>query len=227
MDAEGCYRQRHHTILVGQRNYMRRLNRDRAASRDFESDPAQPELRSSGNCESSTSATPPSDMSGFSAGGQLCDAHSTIIGIWELLAAIQACNRSDGSIDLVCHNRAMQQASVTDRNGNNGSDTETKIASAAPQRTVRERRSWAKIGHNVRLDRYGVVVAEVGIGGSTILEDFVQVGGQAPMAGDFRLAKAARSAHRPGSSPTSLSGRFLLGSHAQPRKKFFRQIAHG
>jgi len=49
-------------------------------------------------------------MSGFSAGGQLCDAHSTIIRIWELLAAIQACNRTEGSIDLVCHNRAMKQA---------------------------------------------------------------------------------------------------------------------
>jgi hypothetical protein len=29
-------------------------------------------------------------MSGFSAGGQLYDAHSTMTGIWELLAAIQA-----------------------------------------------------------------------------------------------------------------------------------------
>ena len=36
-----------------------------------------------------------------------------------------------------------------------------------------------QIGHNVRLGRCCVIVAQVGIAGSTVLEDFVQVGGQA------------------------------------------------
>ncbi len=40
-----------------------------------------------------------------------------------------------------------------------------------------------QIGHDVRIGRCCVVVAQVGISGSTVLDDFVQVGGQAAMAG--------------------------------------------
>jgi len=83
-------------------------------------------------------------MSGFSAGGQLCDAHSTITRIWELLAAIQALQPHPGSIDLVGHNRAMQQASVTNRNGDNDfGDRRQNHVSTVRRRPVWERRSWA------------------------------------------------------------------------------------
>jgi UDP-3-O-[3-hydroxymyristoyl] glucosamine N-acyltransferase len=49
-----------------------------------------------------------------------------------------------------------------------------------------------QIGHNVRLGRCCVVVAQVGIAGSTVLEDFVQVGGQAALAGHLRVGTGAR-----------------------------------
>ena len=82
-----------------------------------------------------------------------------------------------------------------------------------------------QIGHNVRLGRCCVIVAQVGIAGSTILEDFVQVGGQAAMAGHCTSAEARRSVRRPGVISDVPPGAMLLGSPAQPRKEFFRQVA--
>ena len=48
-----------------------------------------------------------------------------------------------------------------------------------------------QIGHNVILGRCYVIVAQVGISGSTVLEDFVRVGGQAAMAGHIRIGQGA------------------------------------
>jgi len=49
-----------------------------------------------------------------------------------------------------------------------------------------------QIGHNVRLGRCCVVVAQVGIAGSVVLEDFVQIGGQAGVAGHLSIGQGAR-----------------------------------
>jgi len=59
-------------------------------------------------------------MSGFSAGGQLCDAHRRSATVGNFWPQYKLRNRSAGLIDLVGHDRASQPASVTDRNGNNG-----------------------------------------------------------------------------------------------------------
>lgn len=82
-----------------------------------------------------------------------------------------------------------------------------------------------QIGHNVRLGRCCVVVAQVGIAGSTILEDFVQVGGQAAVAGHLRVGKKARIAAQAGVMSDVPAGVVLAGSPALPRLEFFRQIA--
>lgn len=82
-----------------------------------------------------------------------------------------------------------------------------------------------QIGHNVRLGRCCVIVAQVGIAGSTILEDFVQVGGQAAMAGHVRIGKGAQIGAQAGVISDVPAGAMLLGSPAQPRKEFFRQVA--
>ena len=82
-----------------------------------------------------------------------------------------------------------------------------------------------QIGHNVRLGRCCVVVAQVGIAGSTVLEDFVQVGGQAALAGHLRVGKAARIGAQAGVMSDVPPGAALVGSPAQPRLEFFRQIA--
>jgi UDP-3-O-[3-hydroxymyristoyl] glucosamine N-acyltransferase len=81
-----------------------------------------------------------------------------------------------------------------------------------------------QIGHNVRLGRCCVIVAQVGIAGSTILEDFVQVGGQAAIAGHLRIGQGAQVGAQAGVIADASAGAVLLGSPAQPRKEFFRQV---
>jgi UDP-3-O-[3-hydroxymyristoyl] glucosamine N-acyltransferase len=82
-----------------------------------------------------------------------------------------------------------------------------------------------QIGHNVRVGRCCVIVAQVGIAGSTILEDFVQVGGQAAMAGHLRIGQGSQIGAQAGVISDVPAGSVLLGSPAQPRKEFFRQVA--
>ena len=81
-----------------------------------------------------------------------------------------------------------------------------------------------QIGHNVRLGRCCVIVAQVGIAGSTVLEDFVQVGGQAAMAGHLLIGHGAQIGAQAGVISDVPPGAVLLGSPAQPRKEFFRQV---
>ena len=82
-----------------------------------------------------------------------------------------------------------------------------------------------QIGHNVVLGRCCVIVAQVGISGSTRLEDFVQVGGQAAFAGHLRIGRGAKIGAQAGVIGDVVAGTTLLGSPAQPRTEFFRQVA--
>jgi len=82
-----------------------------------------------------------------------------------------------------------------------------------------------QIGHNVRLGRCCVIVAQVGISGSTVLEDFVQLGGQAATAGHLHIGKGAQIGAQAGVIADVPAGAILLGSPAQSRYHFFRQIA--
>jgi UDP-3-O-[3-hydroxymyristoyl] glucosamine N-acyltransferase len=82
-----------------------------------------------------------------------------------------------------------------------------------------------QIGHNVILGRCCVIVAQVGISGSTVLEDFVRVGGQAAMAGHLHIGQGAEIGAQAGVISDMAPGAKVLGSPAQPIKDFFRQIA--
>jgi UDP-3-O-[3-hydroxymyristoyl] glucosamine N-acyltransferase len=82
-----------------------------------------------------------------------------------------------------------------------------------------------QIGHNVVLGRCCVIVAQVGISGSTVLEDFVRVGGQAAMAGHLRIGQGAEIGAQAGVISDLAPGAKVLGSPAQPKIDFFRQIA--
>ncbi|MDN3274833.1 UDP-3-O-(3-hydroxymyristoyl)glucosamine N-acyltransferase [Frankia sp. RB7] len=82
-----------------------------------------------------------------------------------------------------------------------------------------------QIGHNVVLGRCCVIVAQVGISGSTVLEDFVRVGGQAAMAGHLRIGQHAEIGAQAGVISDIAPGAKVLGSLAQPKTEFFRQIA--
>jgi len=82
-----------------------------------------------------------------------------------------------------------------------------------------------QIGHNVRLGKCCVVVAQVGISGSTVLEDFVQVGGQAAFTGHVTIGRGAQVGAQAGVISDIAPGAIVLGSPAQPRHEFFRQVA--
>jgi len=82
-----------------------------------------------------------------------------------------------------------------------------------------------QIGHNVVLGRCCIIVAQVGISGSTVLGDFVQVGGQAAMAGHLTIGRGARIGAQAGVISDLASETTVLGSPAQPKQEFFRQVA--
>ena len=82
-----------------------------------------------------------------------------------------------------------------------------------------------QIGHNVRLGRCCVIVAQGGISGSTELADFVQVGGQAAMAGHLQVGAGAKIGAQAGVIGDVAAGATMLGSPAQSRTAFFRQVA--
>ncbi len=82
-----------------------------------------------------------------------------------------------------------------------------------------------QIAHNVSLGRCCVLAAQVGISGSTVLEDFVMVGGQAAFAGHVRVGQRARIGAQAGVISDVAAGAELLGSPAMPLKEFFRNVA--
>jgi UDP-3-O-[3-hydroxymyristoyl] glucosamine N-acyltransferase len=70
-----------------------------------------------------------------------------------------------------------------------------------------------------------VIVAQVGISGSTVFEDFVVVAGQAGFAGHLTVGRGARIGGQAGVISDVPAGPEYLGSPAQPAKRFFRQQA--
>ena len=82
-----------------------------------------------------------------------------------------------------------------------------------------------QIGHNVQVGRACVIVSQVGISGSTILEDFVVIAGQAGFAGHLRVGRGARIGGQAGVMSDVPAGQEYVGSPAQPAKNFFRQMA--
>jgi UDP-3-O-[3-hydroxymyristoyl] glucosamine N-acyltransferase len=82
-----------------------------------------------------------------------------------------------------------------------------------------------QIAHNVRLGRFCVIVAQVGISGSTTFEDQVVVAGQAGFSGHLTVGKGANIGPQAGVMSDVAAGARLLGSPAQPVNAFFREVA--
>ncbi len=82
-----------------------------------------------------------------------------------------------------------------------------------------------QVGHNVRIGKACVIVAQAGIAGSAVLEDYVVMGGQSGVAGHVTLAKGSRLAARSGVMSDVTTRGDLAGNPAQPAKAFFRELA--
>jgi UDP-3-O-[3-hydroxymyristoyl] glucosamine N-acyltransferase len=82
-----------------------------------------------------------------------------------------------------------------------------------------------QIGHNVVLGRCVILAGQVGISGSTRLEDFVMVGGQGGLAGHLHIGRGARIAAKSGVMRDVAAGATVCGSPAVPLVEFMRQTA--
>ncbi len=82
-----------------------------------------------------------------------------------------------------------------------------------------------QIGHNVQVGRGCVLVAQMGIAGSTRLGDFVMVGGQAGLVGHLTIASGARIAGQSGVTHDVKPGEAVMGSPAVPIRDHHRQMA--
>lgn len=82
-----------------------------------------------------------------------------------------------------------------------------------------------QIGHNVVIGRCCVIVAQVGISGSTKLDDFVMIGGQGGLAGHLTLGKGARVAAHSSVFRDVAPGETVCGFPALPTKEFWRGVS--
>ena len=82
-----------------------------------------------------------------------------------------------------------------------------------------------QIGHNVRLGRGCVLVAQAGIAGSTVLGDHVVVAAKAGVAGHLHIGEGARIGAAAGVMRDVAAGEKVAGTPAMPAKTFFRLVA--
>jgi len=68
-----------------------------------------------------------------------------------------------------------------------------------------------QIGHNVRIGSHCLIVAQVGISGSTIVEDQVIIGGQTGLVGHIHIGKGVRIGAQSGVSKSVPAGQFVRG----------------
>ncbi|MBI3441364.1 MAG: UDP-3-O-(3-hydroxymyristoyl)glucosamine N-acyltransferase [Proteobacteria bacterium] len=80
-----------------------------------------------------------------------------------------------------------------------------------------------QIGHNVKLGKYCIVVAQVGISGSVQIGDYVMLGGQAGIAGHIQIGSGAKVAAQSGIMRDIPPGGAYMGSPGVPIKQGMRQ----
>jgi UDP-3-O-[3-hydroxymyristoyl] glucosamine N-acyltransferase len=73
-----------------------------------------------------------------------------------------------------------------------------------------------QIAHNVVIGRHCMLCAQVGISGSTKLEDYVVLGGQAGIGGHITIGKGAKAGGRAGITIDVPAGSFVNGNPAIP-----------
>ncbi|MCI5059728.1 MAG: UDP-3-O-(3-hydroxymyristoyl)glucosamine N-acyltransferase [Alphaproteobacteria bacterium] len=82
-----------------------------------------------------------------------------------------------------------------------------------------------QIGHNVKIGKGCVIVAQAGIAGSTELGDYVVVAAQVGIAGHLKIGTGVRIAAQSGVMRDVEAGAEVMGSPALPAKQCLRQMA--
>ncbi len=81
-----------------------------------------------------------------------------------------------------------------------------------------------QIAHNVVIGRHCVIVSQVGISGSTTLEDYVVLGGQVGVVGHVKIGMGAQVAASSNVNSDVPAGARWGGTPAKPVKEWFREI---
>jgi UDP-3-O-[3-hydroxymyristoyl] glucosamine N-acyltransferase len=81
-----------------------------------------------------------------------------------------------------------------------------------------------QIGHNVTVGDHGIIVAQVGIAGSTRIGSYTTIAGQAGLAGHLRIGDRVTIAAKAGVMTNIPDGQKWLGAPAQPDRVAKRQL---
>ena len=81
-----------------------------------------------------------------------------------------------------------------------------------------------QVGHNVTIGRHCVVVAQTGIAGSSILEDFVVLGAQAGLSDNTKIGEGAQIAAASGVHGEVPAGARWGGTPARPMQQWMREL---
>ncbi len=82
-----------------------------------------------------------------------------------------------------------------------------------------------QVAHNVRIGERCLIMAQVGLAGSTVIEDDVMLAGQAGLAGHLTVGKGARVAAQAGVIGDVKAGETVSGYPARPHREVLRQAA--
>jgi UDP-3-O-[3-hydroxymyristoyl] glucosamine N-acyltransferase len=80
-----------------------------------------------------------------------------------------------------------------------------------------------QIGHNVKIGKHCLLVAQVGIAGSTELGDYVVAAGQVGIAGHLKIGKGAQIAAKSAVLDDVADGMKVMGIPAMPFRDFARR----
>jgi UDP-3-O-[3-hydroxymyristoyl] glucosamine N-acyltransferase len=81
-----------------------------------------------------------------------------------------------------------------------------------------------QIGHNAKIGKGTVIVAQAGVSGSTTIGEQVTIAAQAGVTGHLNIGKGARIGAKSGVMNDLEPGAEVLGAPAQPAKAFFREV---
>jgi UDP-3-O-[3-hydroxymyristoyl] glucosamine N-acyltransferase len=82
-----------------------------------------------------------------------------------------------------------------------------------------------QIGHNVTLGEDTILVAQVGIAGSTVVGNRVALGGQVGVAGHISIGDEVRVGGQSGVTQTVAPGRVISGTPAFPHREWLKAQA--
>lgn len=105
----------------------------------------------------------------------------------------------------------------------------TAIDRGAGPDTIIGQGAWidnmVQIGHNVKIGKGCILVAQVGIAGSSVVEDYAVLAGQAGVAGHLTVGMGAQVAAQSGVTKNIPAGAKVMGTPALPMTQFMRHIA--